>query len=599
MNPADAATRAMVIRRGARRPAAQEYAHHLLYKVKLADETVWHEMKRWNDGLEEPLSPSEIGQVTEDAILHHRNNPKAEQPDSKQQLLGFMQGKILKTIISANDPTKVYCIVESSDIKQTMELGSSDAAEWLIATYHKETGNIISYDACSLILGLLKAKAKIEGVPSETVYQRIALVDGTLYYDLCNSLWELVRVAPDSIRIVRHGVDTPMFQRNPNQTAQVTPELGASPDSIEEMCRLLRMDTLLFKVHLVSFFVESIQTPIILITGQQGSIKSTQSGLIKRMVDPTGSALEDNLSNFPKKLDDLCLRLLNELVIAFDNVSMIPAELSDILCTAVTGTKNFKRQLYKDALEVIMRIKRKIVINGIALGIERVDLIERTVVYQTSAVPRDQRKTAAYVEEQFTRILPWFLGSVFGVLQEAIRMRSSVEESIPDSSRMMDFEIWGECISRAMGNSPGAFQMGYEQSIKDSNDLLSEGIPLVPFLLELHKDRVKVVMTVKEFFLALKRYAEENQYDVKSRSFPKSPNRLRWYIARFKTLLDEVGISVGIDRNTETNEFTKNSILIETRSSYSPSSPSSPPTGTGRDRGEGGEHGEGTLEEFS
>ena len=86
------------------------------------------------------------------------------------------------------------------------------------------------------------------------MYTRIALVDDVLYYDLCNDSGELVRVASDSIGIVRHGEDTPMFQRSPNQSAQVTPDLGSGPDAIGEMCRLLRMDTLLFRVHLISFF---------------------------------------------------------------------------------------------------------------------------------------------------------------------------------------------------------------------------------------------------------------------------------------------------------------------------------------------------------
>ena len=200
----------------------------------------------------------------------------------------------------------------------------------------------------------------MEGFPSEKVYTRIALVDDVLYYDLCNDSGELVRVASDSIGIVRHGEDTPMFQRSPNQSAQVTPDLGSGPDAIGEMCRLLRMDTLLFRVHLISFFLEKVATPIMLITGQQGSIKSTQSGLIKRMVDPIGSELEDNLTNFPKKLDDLCVRLNNDQLIAFDNLSRITPEQSDTLCMAITGGKITKRQLYTDAYEKVLRIRRKI-----------------------------------------------------------------------------------------------------------------------------------------------------------------------------------------------------------------------------------------------
>ena len=587
------------IKRGERHTSAVKYANYLLFKANLDDQAVRLEVGRWNDALEEPLPTGELDRLVEDSISFHQKQPKAEQPDYKQQLMSFMRGKIMKTVISANDPARVYCMVESGDAKQVVELGSPDAVSWLAATYHKETDIITGDDVCSQILNLLKARAKLEKTPREIVHKRSAFVDNVLYYDLCNDAQELVRVAPDSVKIVRHGEDTPMFQGSETQSAQVTPDLGSGPDAIGEMCRLLRMDTLLFRVHLVSFFLEQVATPIMLITGQQGSIKSTQSGLIKRMVDPTGSELEDNLTNFPKKLDDLCIRLNNDQVIAFDNLSRITPEQSDTLCMATTGGKVTKRQLYTDAQETILRIRRKIVLNGITLEIERGDLMERIVIYQTSAIPADQMKTAAEVEEEFKRMLPGFLGAVLGVLQKAIRMERSVRESIHKRARMADFEAWGECISRTLGNGPGAFQKEYRQSMQDSNDLLNEGIPLAPFLAELLDGEAEVVVSFREFLVRLRAYAEENQYDTKSDGFPKAANRLRGYITRFRPLVADAGYSIEIQRNTEKNRFSKNARLIKIRSLSSPPSPPSPPPVTGRDGGEDGEHGEGTLEEFS
>ena len=587
------------VKRGERHTSAVKYANYLLFKENLDDQAVRLEVGRWNDALEEPLPASELDRLVGDSISFHQKQPKAEQLDSKQLLMSFAQGKIVKIVISANNPVEVYCMVESGGIRRVIELGSQDAMDWLFATYHKETGLIIGYDICGQVLNLLRAEAKFGRVPSEKVYTRIALVDDVLYYDLCNDSGELVRVASDSIGIVRHGEDTPMFQRSPNQSAQVTPDLGSGPDAIGEMCRLLRMDTLLFRVHLISFFLEKVATPIMLITGQQGSIKSTQSGLIKRMVDPIGSELEDNLTNFPKKLDDLCVRLNNDQLIAFDNLSRITPEQSDTLCMAITGGKITKRQLYTDAYEKVPRIRRKIVINGITLEIERGDLMERTVIYQTSAVPADQVKTAAEVEEEFRRILPKFLGAVFGILQKAIRMESSVKKSFQKRARMATFEEWGECISRAMKNGLWAFQKEYEQSRQDSNDLLNEGIPLVSFLAELLGGEVEAVVSFKEFLVGLKAYAEENQYDTKSGGFPKAANRLRGYITRYRPPVADAGYSIEIQRNTERNRFSKNARLIKIRLLPSPSSPPSPPPVTRRDDGEDGEHGEGTLEKSS
>ena len=584
------------VKRGERHTSAVKYADYLLFKIKLDDQAVRIEMGRWNGVLKEPLPADELDRLVENSISFHQKHPKAEQLDDKQQLTRFIEGKIVKIVRSANNLEEVYCMVESGGTKRVIELGSRDAKGWLIATYYKETGKIPGTDAYDVALKVVKACATNGGAPSEKVYRRIALVDDVLYYDLCNDSGEPVRVASDSIRIVRHGEDTPMFQRSPNQSAQVTPDLGSGSDAIGEMCRLLRMDTLLFRVHLISFFLEDVATPIMLITGQQGSIKSTQSGLIKRMVDPIGSELEDNLTNFPKKLDDLCIRLNNDQPIAFDNLSRITPEQSDTLCMAITGGKITKRQLYTDAYEKVLRIRRKIVINGITLEIERGDLMERTVIYQTSAVPADQMKTAAEVEEEFERPLPSFLGAVFGILQKAIRMESSVKKSFQKRARMATFEEWGECISRAMKNDLWAFQKEYERFRQDSNDLLNEGIPLVPFLVELLGGEVETIASFKEFLVELKAYAEENQYDTKSGGFPKAANRLRGYITRYGPLVADAGYSIEIQRNTERNRFSKNARLIKIRLLPSPSSP--PPV-TRRGDGEDGEHGEGTLEKSS
>lgn len=584
------------VKRGERHTSAVKYANYLLFKANLADPMVRFEMKRLNGKLGEPLPAGELDRLVEDSISFHQKHPKAEQLDSKQQLTSFMKGKIVKIVRSANNPAEVYCMVESDGIKRVIELDSQDARDWLIATYYKETELVIGDDICGLALNLLRAEAKFEGVPSEIVYRRSAVVDNILYYDLCNDARELVRVASDSIGIVRHGEDTPMFQGSETQAAQVTPDLGSGPDAIGEMCRLLRMDTLLFKVHLISFFLEQVATPIMLITGQQGSIKSTQSGLIKRMVDPTGSELEDNLTSFPEKLDDLYVNLSSDLVIAFDNVSRITPEQSDTLCMAITGGRITKRRLYSNKQKAILSMKLKIVANGITLEIERGDLMERTVIYQTSAVPAEQMKTAAEVEKEFKRLLPSFLGGVFGILQEAIRMKSSVGESFQKRARMANFEEWGECISRALKNDLWEFQKEYGQAMQDSNDLLNEGTPIVHFLAELLDGKAEVIVAFREFLVGLKAYAEENQYDTKSRVFPKAANRLRGYITRYRPLVADAGYSIEIQRNTERNRFSKNARLIKIRLLPSPSSP--PPV-TRRGDGKDGEHGEGTLEKSS
>ena len=405
----------------------------------------------------------------------------------ERQLLSFLQSKIRKTVTSSNNSSKIYCLVESNNCKQTIDLDSYDAVDWLRAIYHRATSKIVAVSMCHRVLSLLKSEAKIAQTPSEIIYQRTAFVNDTLYYDLCNDSWELVRITHNSTDIVKHGEDTPLFQRDPNQTEQVMPNFDYDASSIDQMCELLRMNGLLFKVHLISFFVGSITTPIMAIMGQHGSTKSTQGGLIKRIVDPAGNTTKDNLFYLPNDIDALNIHFSNNLVTSFDNVSSITSEQSDTLCRAVTGAGYTKRKLHTDSQEVLLKFKRKVILNGIAFDIERDDLVGRTIIYRTNVVQKNQRKTASDIENEFAQILPDFLGHVFKTLQKTLAMHNSVRGSITDLSSMADFEIMGECISRALGNSPGAFQAEYKKSMKNLHGLSNKANSVMKFFSNMFK----------------------------------------------------------------------------------------------------------------
>lgn len=159
-------------------------------------------------------------------------------------------------------------------------------------------------------------------------------------------------------------------------------------------------------------FVENISIPIITMIGQQGSIKSTQSALIKKIIDPTGPNIEEQLSHLPKKTEDLNLILATNYYVAFDNISYIDPEQSDIFCKTITGASYSRRKLYSDNDLVILKIRRKFGLNGITLSITNEDLQERSVIYYTGKVSKSQRKTESKVIQEFRDIQADVLGNI-------------------------------------------------------------------------------------------------------------------------------------------------------------------------------------------
>jgi hypothetical protein len=84
--------------------------------------------------------------------------------------------------------------------------------------------------------------------------------------------------------------------------------------------------------------------PIIVLSGEQGSAKSTFTAILRALIDPNTAPLRA----LPREDRDLFIAASNGHVLAFDNVSGLPAWISDTLCRLATGGGFAVRQLYTD-----------------------------------------------------------------------------------------------------------------------------------------------------------------------------------------------------------------------------------------------------------
>lgn len=511
-------------------------------------------------------------------------NMKEQIKDTKdktqgQKLYRFLEDKIKRIVISQNDSSRVYAVMEINGHNETIELNTERATNWLKSSYYKEKSEFYPNQAYEDVLNLVRSNAQFsDKVGHEEIHKRIAYVNDGIYYDPCTSDWKIVKITKDTVEIGGHGEDNfPLFSRSKNQSSQDLPCLTPSNDPLEQFCDLLRIENrLLFKCHLMTMFLESTPTPIMAIIGEQGSIKSTQSALIRMVVDPVGMKKEDNLSHMPNSIDDLNIHFYHNYLPAFDNVSYISKEFSDVFCKAITGGGYPKRQLYSTDEEIILKFKRKFIMNGISINIDNGDLNERTIQYFTKMLPKSERKTDEQIQYEFNKIKTDLLGQIFITLQKALRIKDGVRSEIKELPRMADFAIWGESLSQALGNQKGTFIEQYQKTISESNDILVESTPIIPYVLEVMGDKTNEKMPMTSFFEGLRNYAEQNRFDTHSHTFPKAPNKLRSAINRFKPLLRESGYEINIIRNTQNNGFVKNSslVLIE---KLSPPSPLCPP----------------------
>ena len=150
--------------------------------------------------------------------------------------------------------------------------------------------------------------------------------------------------------------------------------------------------------------------------GEQGSAKTTTMRMTKGLIDPS---LEE-MAMVPKDVNDLAQKLSHHWVCYFDNLTIIPDWLSDLLCRVVTGAGFSKRELFSDEGDIIFQLKRVVGINGINIITTRADLLDRSIPLELLPIPEDKRRAEKEFWAEFEQAKPLILGGIFNTLSRAI-----------------------------------------------------------------------------------------------------------------------------------------------------------------------------------
>ena len=128
--------------------------------------------------------------------------------------------------------------------------------------------------------------------------------------------------------------------------------------------------------------------PVIVLSGEQGSAKSTFLAILRALLDPNTALLRA----LPREDRDLFIAASNGHVLAFDNVSGLPAWGSDTLCRLATGGGFAVRQLYSDQDEALFDATRPVALNGIEDIVTRPDLADRALFLTLEPIPEECRR---------------------------------------------------------------------------------------------------------------------------------------------------------------------------------------------------------------
>lgn len=285
---------------------------------------------------------------------------------------------------------------------------------------------------------------------------RVASDGESVYIDLGDEDWTMVVADRAGWKVTAQ--DQPRFFRPAHQRPLPPPISGGAIDELFQFTPVSRPgDRILLLAWLLSAMVPWIPSPILLLTGNQGSGKTTRSRWLRSLVDPSQIPVLGEI-----EMKQLIQTFSHHAVVVFENVSTFSRAVSDQFCRAVTGDGVERRKLYTDSESVLFSFRRAILINGLSVPTTRPDFLDRSIVLDFNR--REKFKAQKELDDQFNAARGRLLGSMLEVLAKTLECLTSVPTD--SEFRMADFARFGRAVAVALGQDPSHFDAAYRSNIR-------------------------------------------------------------------------------------------------------------------------------------
>ncbi|WP_028647275.1 hypothetical protein [Nocardiopsis sp. CNT312] len=227
----------------------------------------------------------------------------------------------------------------------------------------------------------------------------------------------------DGVCVIATGQGWHTTERSPvlfrrtrlTQPMDVCAPAGRTGQGLAALRDLLNVDEPTFRLivgWLVAGLIPDLPHPILAGKGEQGTGKSTALAMLVNLIDRSQAPLR----SLPKDIKTWATVAGASWTVCLDNVSTIPAWLSDTLCKAVTGDSLVDRALYSDDDVNVVSFRRLIALTSIDTGALASDLSERMLTAEFQPIKADQRRPEAEVKAAYSQAAPRIRGALLDLL---------------------------------------------------------------------------------------------------------------------------------------------------------------------------------------
>lgn len=432
---------------------------------------------------------------------------------------------------------KAYAFTWMDDRRECHCLQSGQFADFMTALYHARYKTIPGGAARQDALSLLRWEAR---KTKRDTFVRIASCAGKVYIDLGTPHWNAIEIDAAGWRIVQ----TPpvAFKRNKATQPLPDPVHCTNVDLLHSYLNIEPEHWPMVAAWVVAALHPRGPYPVLVFAGEQGTAKSTSIKVLKHLIDPAVALLRGQ----PEEVRDLMIGASNSWLLAFDNVSVLYADVSDALCMISTGGGYAKRALFTDDDELLIDVARPIAMNGIGDVVTRPDLMDRCILVVPPVIPDNQRRDESAFWQAFERDRPYILGAFLNALSVALRRLPTVQlDTLP---RMADFAKLAVAADPALRtNGHMGFLDAYAMNREEAIEIVIESSPLGEKLRELVLMNGKWEGTATQLLAALNEKATDSER--RSKAWPSSANKLKTPLQRLAPSLRQSGVDMVFDRN--------------------------------------------------
>lgn len=449
------------------------------------------------------------------------------------QLVKIAQSKYR---IGRTEEGKTFAVPrEGANVALFFGKGETSLMEEICARYFEATGKVPSAGARSDAMNVLSGFALREN-PEEISLRVSRAPEGSIVIDIGDNSGRAIVVSPGSWEVAPRS--PVLFRRTAATLPYPEPERGGNEvfGEFRSLFNVKDKDWDFIISWLVTTFIPDIPHVAIMLSGEQGTAKSSFMKMLSLIIDPTKVPVRKR----PRDEEEWMVAANASWSVSLDNITHIPEWLSDALCRAITGDGGVKRKLYTDDDIVIHSFRRVVLMNGIAVSGIRSDLADRMFTAGLKVISPRQRKTEREVDDAFEKLRGRVFGALLDVLAETLRVTASGLHHMDERGRMADIS---EAL-RAVDLARGTNALDHYSAVKDQvlvhaaeEDPVFEAIR--KFVSESNTPERRREIQPENLLSELSVFVE----DPRSQNWPKDATRLGQRMTRLAASLRLLGIN--------------------------------------------------------